>query len=452
VAIETRSWRLDRRNLFRKTLTAGVGMAVGAKTLSAEAGSSAKARFSARFQGGGEITFSAQTTDTNLIQPFLDEYTETTGVKINTAPAQYGDLYTQLNIALTQASGAYDVVSLDDPWMPQFAGGEFIMNLQELLDARSETLDTDFIPQLVALGDFPKGTGLRGIPWVGNVQVLAWRTDVLEEMGAEVPATWDDVLALATQITEAKSADGLYGIGLRGAPGNPAATSFLPVLRGFGVDVLKPDTFEPQLDTPEAAAAMDLHLQLAKQTPPGVETVQHDDNGRNLREGKIAMSHDIWPDLLLLAFDPSVSQVVGKIEVGAEPAQSGVAPANMTGNWLLGIPEGSQNVDLALDFILWLTSADVQKRMMLDASFPPATRASVLEDPEVVEKLPFTPGLLAAAKNALPRPRTPFYGAVEEIYGRYVAEAIAGQTSGADALASANQEMHDLLVREGVLS
>ena len=32
------------------------------------------------------------------------------------------------------------------------------------------------------------------------------------------------------------------------------------------------------------------------------------------REGKIAMSHDIWPDLLLLAFDPEVSQVVGLIE------------------------------------------------------------------------------------------------------------------------------------------
>ena len=142
---------------------------------------------------GGEITLAAQTTDTDLIQPLLDEYSADTGVTINTAPAPYGDLYTQLNIALTQASGAYDVVSLDDPWMPQFAGGQFLMNIQELLDARGETLDADFIPEIMVLGDYPAGTGLRGIPWVGNVQVLAWRTDVLEEMGAAVPYNLDTV-------------------------------------------------------------------------------------------------------------------------------------------------------------------------------------------------------------------------------------------------------------------
>ena len=50
-----------------------------------------------------------------------------------------------------------------------------------------------------------------------------------------------------------------------------------------------------------------------------------------------------------------------------------------------------------------------------------------MEDPEAVEKLPFLPGLLAAGRNAVPRPRTEHYNAVEAIYGRYVAEAIAGQ-------------------------
>ena len=55
-------------------------------------------------------------------------------------------------------------------------------------------------------------------------------------------------------------------------------------------------------------------------------------------------------------------------------------------------------------------------------------------------------------KPAVPRPRTPYYNAVEAIYGRYVAEAIAGQTSGDDALANANKEIRELMVREGVLS
>ena len=135
------------------------------------------------------------------------------------------------------------------------------------------------MPELIALGDFPPGSGLRGIPWVGNVQVFAWRTDVLEELGLTAPpATWDDVLAYAQAITEAKSAEGVYGIGVRGAAGNPAATSFLPVLRGYGTDLFD-ENWEPQLETDAAMQAITTQLALAKLAPPGVETVEHPDNG-----------------------------------------------------------------------------------------------------------------------------------------------------------------------------
>src|SRR5215213_2425217 len=441
--------KVNRRQLLKTSAAAGAATAA-LKIAPAAAAPSFKQRYSARYQHGGEITFAVSQPDQQQIQPVLDEYTAATGTKINTATSDYAGLYTNLNVTLTQATGAYDVVSLDDPWIPQFAGGEFLMNLDELMQAAGETVDRDFVPELLALGEFPKGTGLRGIPWVGNVQVFAWRTDLLEELGKEVPVTWDDVLALATEITAAKSAEGLYGIGLRGQAGNPAATSFLPVLRGFGKDLIDPETSEPQLETPEAMAAIAMQLSLKEQTPPGVENVGHAENGTNLYSGTIAMSGDIWPDQLLKAFDPAVSKVVGKIEVGGEPAQAGVKPANMTGNWLLAIPEGSKNPERAWDFIKWFTSAETQKKLILNNSIP-ATRTSVLQDPEAVEKLPFLPGMLAAAKNALPRPRTPLYGAMEEIYGRYVAEAIAGQTSGEDAMKNANKEIRDLLVREGVL-
>ncbi len=444
------SAHFSRRSLLKAGTVAGAA-AAAAPVLNTGQRTSAAATFGATFQDGGEITFALTADDVAKIQPLLDEYEATTGTRVNTAPAPYGELYTQLNVTLTQAGDAYDVVSLDDPWIPQFAGGGFLLNLEELMQAQGLALDEDFVPELAALGDFPPGTGIVGIPWVGNVQVFAWRTDVLEELGASVPATWDDVLALATQISEERGADGLYGIGVRGQPGNPAATSFLPVLRGYGTDLIDPETSEPQLETDAAMAAIETHLALAQQAPPGIETVGHAENGINLYSGAIAMSGDIWPDQLLQAFDPELSQVVGMIEVGPEPAQEGVKPANMTGNWLLGIPEGSANPERALEFITWFTSAEIQKRLVLENNIP-ATRISVLEDPEAVEQLPFLPGMLAAGRNALPRPRTPFYGALEEIYGRYVAQAIAGQTDGESAMRDANAEMRDLLVREGVLS
>ena len=333
VSTSTRPVNLDRRSVLK-----GAAAGVAATAL---APVSKRSTFAApAFLQGTTIVFALQDTDAPSFQPLIDDYAKANNVTIDAQQNPYATLQQKQILNLTQETGAYDVVEMDDPWIPQFAGGKFLMNLQELMDKKGIKVDEDFIPELLALGDFPKGSGLRGIPCVGNVQVYAWRSDVLQDMEIEVPKTWDDVLAAAKAITEAKSSSGLYGIGLRGQPGNPAATSFLPVLRGYGTDLFN-DKWEPQLDTPQALAALNTQLALAKLAPPGVENVGHADNGRNMYEGITAQSADIWPDLLLQIYDPKLSKVVGKVDIGGEPAQEGVKPANMTGNWLLGIPEGS---------------------------------------------------------------------------------------------------------------
>ena len=403
VSSPTSSSRIDRRTLLK-----GAAAGVAATSLGV---ASKRSTFAApAFLQGSSFVFAVSSDNQPQIQPLIDDYQAANNVTITLEGGPYEDLQAKMITNLTQGTGAYDVVSMDDPWIPQFGGGQFIMNIGELMDKRGITADPDFIPELIALGDFPPGSGLRGIPWIGNVQVFAWRTDVLQEMELEAPPkTWDEVLQYAQAITEAKGASGIYGIGLRGKAGNPAATSFLPVLRGYGTDIFD-ENWEPQLETEAAMLAIATQLALAKVAPPGVETVGHPENGRNMSQGLIAQSGDIWPDQLLQIYDPAVSTVVGKVDIGGEPAQEGVKPANMTGNWLLGIPEGSANVDPALDFILWFTAAEQQKRLLLDQNIP-ATRISVMEDPECVEKLPFLPGLLAAGRNAVPRPRTEHYNA-----------------------------------------
>ncbi len=443
--------RVSRRRVLRIAALAGATAAIAAPPLPTPAATpTAQMRRPApSLRQGTTLVFALSDTDVDKVQPLIEDYAAQTGVTIQLKPSPYASLLEKLTINLTQATGAYDVVSVDDPWMPLFAGGEYLVNLQQLLDRRGAAPDPDFVPELLALGDYPLGSGLRGIPWLGNVQVFAWRTDILQELNLPAPRTWDDVLAVARAATETGTAAGRYGIGLRGQAGNSAATSFLPVLRGYGKDLFD-DRWEPQLETPQARQAMATHLALAALAPPGVENVGHEENGRNMYEGIIAQSGDIWPDQLLKIFDPEISKVAGKVEIGAEPAQPGAQSANMSGNLLLAIPEGSRNVEAALEFLLWFTAAEQQKRLLLDFSTP-ATRISVLEDPEAVARFPFLPGLLTAGRNAVPRPRTPHYYAVETIYGGYVARAIAGQIAGDEALASANQEIRAYMVREGIL-
>ncbi len=451
-----RSGKLDRRRLLKGT-AAGATLTLGAKVGPAAAAPSVRDRFGARFQGGGTLTIGMQTSDQPKAQPLLDDYAKQNNVTIDTLTASYDDYFAKLSVGLSTQPDAYDVVSMDDPWMPQFVGGDFVLNLQEMMDKKGVQPDPDFIPELMALGDYPTGSGQRAIPWVGNVQVFAYRRDVLDEMQLKAPTTVDEVIANAKAITEAKGASGLYGIGIRGRTGNAATTSFLPVLRAFGGDVFatvdfSDGNYEPQLESDQAMAAIDAHMELVKYTPPGITNVDHETNGRNMYTGATAASLDIWPDLLLEIFDPNVSQVVGKVDLAPVPAQPGQTTKNMTGTWLLGIPNGSKNADLAFDFIMWFTAPEQQKRLLLEQNIP-ATRTSVMQDADAVATFPFLPSLLAAGKTAVPRPRTELYPTIDStIIGVYVAQAIAGQISGEEALKKANKDIRYLMVRAGKIT
>jgi multiple sugar transport system substrate-binding protein len=428
---------LSRRRLLK--LTAAGALGVGAASLLGTSAASAAPLLQA-----SKITVLVNSGDGDRVRNVSATYTSSTGTTVEVLELPYDQSFQKLQIALSQKTDAYDLASLDDPWIPQFAGNKFLANLDEMYAQTGGRPSADFQPQLLGLGDWPKGSGLRAVPWLGNVQVFAWRNDLI----ANRPNTWDEVVSMAQQIQGGSS--GVYGYAIRGAAGNPATTSFLPITRGYGKDVLSP-TFQPQLDSAEAGLALQTALKLRDAAPPGAENTQHADVGRFMYTGTAAMSGDIWPDQLLNMFDPTVSNVVGLIDIGPEPSQAGVEPANMTGTWLLGIPEGSRNKERAFDFMNWFTQFDQQKRLLMQFNNPPVL-VPLFTDPEAVAKFPFLPGLLDAAGKAVPRPRTEFYSGVEDIVGRYLSQAIAGQVDPDSALQQANTEVHDFLTRNGAIA
>ena len=434
--------QLTRRRLLKLTAAGAVGL--GAASLTTGAASAHSIGFQAPLFQASKITVLVSSGNGTPVRAMGDAYTSHTGTGVEVLELPYDQTFQKLQIALSQGSDAYDVASLDDPWIPQFAGNRFLVNLDSMYANAGMTVNDQFQPQLLSLGNYPPGEGLRALPWLGNVQVFAWRTDLVQNR----PNTWDEVVTTARAIKAGSS--GVYGYAIRGAAGNPATTSFLPITRGFGKDVLSP-TLEPQLASEEALEALQTSLKLVETAPPGAENVQHADVGRFMYTGVTAMSGDIWPDQLLQMFDPSISSVVGKIAIGPEPSQAGVQPANMTGTWLYGIPQGSKNKERAFDFMVWVTGFDQQKQLLMGFNIPP-TLSPLFGDPEAVARFPFLPGLQAAAEKAVPRPRTPFYSGVEDIIGRYVSQAIAGQTPPAEALAQAQRDVRDYLVRNGALA
>ena len=119
------------------------------------------------------------------LQLAVDLYTaQHPDVTIQLLKLPYSDLYQKLTIDLSEGSGAYDLVMLDDTWATQFMSHDWLANLEELGYAP----DPDFVANALAVGRYPYPNGaLYALPHVGNVELFAYRKDLFEKYGLPTP-------------------------------------------------------------------------------------------------------------------------------------------------------------------------------------------------------------------------------------------------------------------------
>lgn len=138
-----------------------------------------------------------------LKQAALD-YEKQTGVHVQITQFPYANLFEKELIDFNARTGAYDLVMMDDPWFPRFAGRQFLTDLTPLLQKRGQAgPDADFVASSVAVCRHPYQTGaLYALPYVGNSQLFFYRKDLFTKYRLKEPAMWTDVLAAAKTIQE----------------------------------------------------------------------------------------------------------------------------------------------------------------------------------------------------------------------------------------------------------
>jgi multiple sugar transport system substrate-binding protein len=351
----------------------------------------------------------------------------------------WGGLLEKATISLREKAGAYDVLMMDDTWAVEFMSRGWLADLDKL----GGGVDEDFVKPARDVSRFPVGTGpYYAVPFVGNVELFAYRKDLLEKHGFGRPSSWTDVVAAAKAISENES--GVSGVVYRGTKGNPIVTGFLPILWAHGARIVGADG-KAQLDSDAALDALKLYLSLKPYAPKGVETYNSSEVRDALMQGTTAMAIELWPSWAPSLDDPAKSKVPGKIEIMAAPGQV-QGPAPMLGAWLLGVPADAKNPKRGRDFIDFLTSAEVQKKLTLELGTPP-TRASVYEDADVIAKYRWYPAQVKALQNAQPRPRITQWSEVEAIMGDYLQLALIGEMDPKKALMEANKKISRALKR-----
>jgi multiple sugar transport system substrate-binding protein len=396
--------------------------------------------------GGGttqKLTIAAvQGVEDAGLKAIAPMYTEETGIEIEIVESPYADLYTKLVNTFQANDATYDLVMMDDPWMPKFGTDSSLADLGALGIER----DDDIAEVVWDVGTWPPPRGpvppsevdkdqqLLGVTIVGNVEMFMWRTD----LSPDGPATYDDVLALAE---EHNSAD-LAGYIIRGKATNPVVADFLPILWSFGGDVFDED-WNVVFDNDASLAAVKFLVEdlaaVAQADPASTDAADRD---RIMAIGQ-GFQSSVWPGEINTAVLGEGSTVVGNVGFQPIPAGPSGEGVGMMGNWMLGIPKASANQQAAADFIKWMLQADTQKTYAENGGIP--SRTSVLQDESLTEANPYFPVLA----DALQAPRTDQWNAVESILGTHLNAALAGQETAEEVVSGASDEIRTLMEAAG---
>ena len=120
-----------------------------------------------------------------------DTFTPNTGIKVNVKLVQADAILT----AVVAGNGPDLVLSTSGWFAVNYAQRNAVEDLTQFPDF--DQVITAFNPSILEPLSYNKGekTGVYGLPETQNFNLLFYRTDVLEELGLEIPNTWADLIA-----------------------------------------------------------------------------------------------------------------------------------------------------------------------------------------------------------------------------------------------------------------
>jgi len=364
------------------------------------------------------------------------DYAKLKGTKVEIVQAPYNNVFEQAANAGQTKSGAFDIVLMDDPWIPFFAENGHLEDLTPYFQkAGKDGPDDDFLSKSLALCRNPYNSGpYICLPYVGNAQMFFYDAAKFKEAGIEEPKTWDDVLKAAKALTD-KGGGRYFGYVFRGGQGNPVVADFMPLFWSYGANLFNEDRSKVTIDTPEGAQAMKMFMALRDVSPKGVESYNANEVGQALAAGTAASSIN-WPNWVATFEDPTQSRMVGKISYTGIPAGTNPGSSEI-GHWTMGIMAAAKNKQEAFDFMQWATSPE-QIKVSAERGNPPV-RTSTFTDPDLTkqEKFRHYPVLMKAIQASTPRPRHPKWPEIENAFGIELSKAVAGTQTPEETLKNA---------------
>ncbi|MEA2333283.1 MAG: multiple sugar transport system substrate-binding protein [Thermoleophilaceae bacterium] len=471
-----------RRGFLKTTAAVSGGAVIGGGLWSACGGDDSS--------GGAKpktlnMLYATVEANSEAVKGVLSDYRDEFGIRLNMDTIPYDALQQKVFSELAAQSANYDVMIVDTPWMPAIVGkieplGDYIKDSKLNDTAKVDT--EDFIPKVfydTAVYDakkshvhFPDSEGppevdgireqgfdVYGLPIQANALTMSYRTDLFDDEKEKaafksqngkdlaVPTTWDDFVTVAKFFT--RPSEKRWGTTMMAGVGDWSTDDFKTLLASYGGDGhLVTDDFKIAFNTPEGVEALQYYADLInteKVTPPGTTSASWDTVTNTFGAGLTAMGFNYHN----MALKPNVD---GEVSYATVPKKVQEGPH--FGTWMLSIPKSAKNKDWAYRTIAWLTSSDVQSKMLTKQLHP--TRVSVYDraasDDAVKEAFGnFYEVLGKSLEVGVGRARLTNYGDVSNAVAVAVNKAATGSQSPEEALTAAAGETEDALKQAGYL-
>ncbi|MEO1469623.1 MAG: ABC transporter substrate-binding protein [Pseudomonadota bacterium] len=338
-------------------------------------------------------------------------------------------LYQQI---LAAGASDIDVFQVDVVW-PGVLGSHFID-----LAPHAAGAEADHFQAIVANNTV--GGELKAMPLYTDAGVLYYRTDLLEEHGQPVPATWAELGQVARTVMVAERAEGqdrMWGFVFQGRPYEGLTCNALEWIDSYGGGQIVDGEGEITVANPAAIEALDTVAGfMADIVPPGALNYLEEESRGVFQSGNAVFMRN-WPYAWALAQSED-SPIRGKVGVTALPkGGEGGQNTGTLGGWNLAVSKYSEHPEIAADLVMHLVGAEEQKIRAIEGSYNP-TIAALYEDPEILDATPFFGDLYSTFENAVARPSSVTgenYNRVSAAFWEAVHDVLSGDSDAETALA-----------------
>lgn len=343
---------------------------------------------------GGQATIAAECTEAAD-----GEYR----IKVSTLPRDASSQREQLARRLAAEDSSIDIMSLDPPFIPEFAEPGFLAEVPDDLQ------DTDGIVQ-GAIDSATWGEELVTVPFWANTQLLWFRKSVAEDLDLDVEkVTWEEL------IDAAKDEDLLLGV--QGAKAESLTVWINALIASAGGEIVTGDAdgsdeIELGLDSDEGRKAAEILSEIGREGLGGPGLPTADENASmNLFQGDQGSFMVNWP-FVWRAIGDANEDLLDDIGWAMYPrVDSDTESAPPVGGINLGVSAFSTNIDLAYAAIECIVTPEHQTAYFLSDGNPPSAKEAY-DDDEVQDEFPMAELIRDSLEAAAPRPQSPFYNEI----------------------------------------